>query len=348
MQYPLTATPDLNSEQSARARQSQLTKPPGALGRLEDIACWFAARQQRAIPEPLEPAITVFAGDHGVVSEGVSAFPSVVTGEMVRNFARGGAAINVLARSIEAHLSIVDAGVASSLDDVIGIVGANIRPGTANLLHGPAMTRAEAERAVELGRARAVADIQTGANLLIAGEMGIGNTTPAACLICALTGADPEDVVGTGTGVDATGRARKVVVVRAALQRVNARPPADGIDWLAEVGGLEIAAMTGYYLEAAVSGIPALLDGFISSAAALVAHQLSPAVTDWLLASHLSFENGHRIALQKLGLTPILDLQMRLGEGSGAAVVVPLLQAAISLHAEMATFTEAGVSNKDG
>lgn len=348
MQYPLTATPDLNSEQSARARQLQLTKPPGALGRLEEIACWFAGRQQREIPAPLKPAITVFAGDHGVVAEGISAFPSVVTEEMVRNFARGGAAINVLSRSISAHLTVVNVGVASPLHDVTGIVHANIRRGTANLLQGPAMTRQEAERAVGLGRARAVADIETGANLLIAGEMGIGNTTPSACLICTLTGAAPEDVVGIGTGVDAAGRARKIEVVHAALKRVKAQPPADGIGWLAELGGLEIAAMAGYYLEAAVSGVPALLDGFISSAAALVALQLSPAVTDWLIASHLSFENGHRIALEKLGLPPLIDLQMRLGEGSGAAVVVPLLQAAISLHAEMATFAEAGVSNKDG
>jgi len=336
--------PDPDFEQQARARQAQLTKPPGALGRLEDIACWFAARQKRVVPQALVPAITVFAGDHGVVEEGVSAFPSVVTGEMVKNFARGGAAINVLARNIGARLTVVDAGVASDLGTVQNIVHGNVRRGTANLVQGPAMTRAEAAQAVELGRAQARADIAQGANLLIAGEMGIGNTTASACLICAFTGADADAVVGSGTGVDEAGRARKIEAVRRGLARAGSLSSTDGVGALAEVGGLEIAAMAGYYLEAAEAGVPALLDGFISTAAALTARAIEPRVTDWLLASHLSFENGHRIALEHLGLAPLVDLQMRLGEGSGAAVVLPLLQAALKLHAEMATFAEAGVS----
>ncbi len=335
-------TPDPDFEQQARARQAQLTKPPGALGRLEDIACWFAARQKRAVPKTLVTAITVFAGDHGVVEAGVSAFPSVVTGEMVKNFARGGAAINVLARSIDARLTVVDAGVASDVSAVRGIVHCNLRRGTANLVLHPAMTRVEAERAIALGRVQARADIAHGANLLIAGEMGIGNTTPSACLICAFTGADADAVVGSGTGVDDAGRARKVAAVRQGLARAG--NITDGIDALAQVGGLEIAAMAGYYLEAAEAGVPALLDGFIAAAAALAARAIEPRVTDWLLASHLSFENGHRIALEHLDLLPLVDLQMRLGEGSGAALVVPLLQAALKLHAEMATFTEAGIS----
>ena len=334
--------PDMDFEQEARVRQTQLTKPPGALGRLEDVACWFAARQKRSIPQTLAPAITVFAGDHGVTEAGVSAFPSVVTGEMVKNFARGGAAINVLARHIGARLTVVDAGVATDLSTVRGIVHCNLRRGTANLVLGPAMTRNEVERALALGRVQARADIAHGANLLIAGEMGIGNTTPSACLICAFTGADAEAVVGSGTGVDDAGRARKILAVRQGLARAGHLD--DAISALAEVGGLEIAAMTGYYLEAAESGVPALLDGFISTAAALAARAIEPKVTDWLLASHLSFENGHRIALENLGLAPLVDLQMRLGEGSGAALVVPLLQAALKLHAEMATFAEAGVS----
>jgi nicotinate-nucleotide--dimethylbenzimidazole phosphoribosyltransferase len=338
--------PDAHFEQLARTRQSQLTKPPGALGRLEDIACWFAARQRREIPVALVPAIAVFAGDHGVTQEGVSAFPSVVTGEMVRNFARGGAAINVLARNIGARLTVVDAGVASPIGDVAGIVHGNVRRGSGNLTREPAMTRDEAQRAIELGRTQARADIAAGANLLIAGEMGIGNTTSSACLICALSGADAEAVVGSGTGIDDAGRMRKIDAVRRGLARASAKNCADGIDYLAELGGLEIAAMAGYYLEAAASGVPALLDGFISTAAALAARQIDPGVTDWLLASHLSFENGHRIALEKLALSPLIDLQMRLGEGSGAAVAVPLLQAALRLHAEMATFAEAGVSEK--
>ncbi len=338
--------PDSEFEQQARTRQAQLTKPPGALGRLEDIACWFAARQRRAIPVPLVPAITVFAGDHGVTEEGVSAFPSVVTGEMVKNFARGGAAINVLARAIGARLTVVDAGVASPVGDVAHIIHGKVRHGTANLAREAAMTRDEAQQAVALGRAQARADIAHGANLLIAGEMGIGNTTSSACLICLLAGADAEAVVGNGTGIDASGRAHKIEVVRRALKRVEKKTWDDGIDYLAELGGLEIAAMAGYYLEAAAAGVPALLDGFISTAAALTARAIEPSVTDWLLASHLSFENGHRIALEKLGLDPLIDLQMRLGEGSGAAMVVPILQAALKLHAEMATFTEAGISEK--
>lgn len=338
--------PDIEFEQRARARQMQLTKPPGALGRLEDIACWFAARQRREIPLALIPAITVFAGDHGVTAEGVSAFPSAVTGEMVKNFARGGAAINVLARTIDARLTVVDAGVHDCVDDVPGIVHGKVRAGTANLAREAAMTRDEAQRAIALGRAQARADIAAGASLLIAGDMGIGNTTASACLICLLAGADAEAVVGNGTGIDAAGRARKIDVVRRALARVAHRQWQDGSDCLAELGGLEIGAMAGYYLEAAAAGVPALLDGFISTASALVAQKIEPAVTDWLIASHLSFENGHRIALQKLGLSPLIDLQMRLGEGSGAAVAVPILQAALRLHAEMATFAEAGVSEK--
>ena len=338
--------PDIEFEQQARTRQAQLTKPLGALGRLEDIACWFAARQHCVIPQALIPAITVFAGDHGVTQEGVSAFPSVVTGEMVRNFTRGGAAINVLARAIDARLTVVDAGVAAELSEVPGIVHSKVRPGTGNIAREPAMTRAETERALLLGREQARADMKAGANLLIAGEMGIGNTTPSACLICIFTGADAEAVVGSGTGVDAAGRARKIATVRRVLARVPHLSRADGIDCLTQIGGLEIAAMAGYYLEAAAAGVPALLDGFISTAAALAARAINADVTAWLIASHLSFENGHRLALQHLGLVPLVDLQMRLGEGSGAAIVVPLLQAALRLHAEMATFAEAGVSDQ--
>lgn len=336
--------PDIEFEHQARMRQAQLTKPPGALGRLEDIACWFAARQRREIPLALVPAITVFAGDHGVTQEGVSAFPSAVTGEMVKNFARGGAAINVLARSIGAQLTVVDAGVADVLGEVAGIVQGKVRMGAGNIAHEPAMTRVEAEHAILLGRARARADIAAGANLLIAGEMGIGNTTPSACLICIFTAADAEAVVGSGTGVDTAGRARKIATVRRVLARAQHVSREDGIACLMEMGGLEIAAMAGYYLEAAASGVPALLDGFISTAAALAARAIDADVVNWLIASHLSFENGHRIALEQLELIPLVDLQMRLGEGSGAAIVVPLLQAALRLHAEMATFAEAGVS----
>ncbi len=336
---------DRRVEKQARTRQDRLTKPRGALGRLEDIACWFAARQGRERPEALRPHIAVFAGDHGVCAEGVSAYPSVVTGEMVKNFARGGAAINVLARRIGAGLSVVDVGVASDLSDVDGIVHAKVRAGTRNLLHEPAMTAEECEAALNVGRTQARTAIEGGANLLIAGDMGIGNTTASACLICRLAGIDPETVVGFGTGVDEAGRARKVEVVRRALDRMAGCE--DGAV-LREVGGLEIAAMAGVYLEAAEAGVPAVVDGFIAAAAALAASVIEPSVTDWLLASHVSEERGHALALERLGLKPMLDFGMRLGEGTGAALVVPLMQAAIALHNEMATFADAGVTDRDG
>ncbi len=341
----MAASIDQNAWERARARQDMLTKPRGALGRLEDIACWFAARQGKACPEPLRPHIAVFAADHGVCDEGVSAYPSVVTGEMVRNFARGGAAINVLARRADAELSVVDVGVASDLSDVDGIVHAKVRPGTANLVVVPAMTREDCARAMDVGRGQARAAIEAGANLLIAGDMGIGNTTSSACLICRLAGASPEEVVGSGTGVDEDGRARKVAVVARALARIK---HCSNVDALAEVGGLEIAAMAGFYLQAAEAGVPAVVDGFIAAAAALAARAFDAGVTDWLLASHVSGERGHALALRALGLEPLVDFRMRLGEGTGAALVVPLLNAAIALHNEMATFESAGVTDRDG
>jgi nicotinate-nucleotide--dimethylbenzimidazole phosphoribosyltransferase len=340
------AIPDDDAFAAACARQAMLTKPHGALGRLEELACWFAARQRRAIPLPIVPAITVFAADHGVAARGVSAYPSEVTAQMVANFARGGAAINVLARAIDARLTIVDVGVAAPLDALAGVVRAKVRAGTADLLAEPAMTRAEAERALAVGAERAAADIAAGATLLVAGEMGIGNTTTAACLVCAFTGEPPDRVVGRGTGIDEDAYARKIDVVGRALARARSRAPRDGADWLAEVGGLEIAAIAGYYLAAARSGVPALLDGFIAAAAALAARALEPRVADWLLAAHASAERGHRLALRSLGLEPLVDLGLRLGEGTGAALVVPLVRAALRLHAEMATFAEAGVAGR--
>lgn len=330
-------------EQQARAHQDTLTKPRGALGRLEDVACWFAARQGKVLPDALVPHIAVFAGDHGVVEEGISAYPSVVTGEMVKNFARGGAAINVLARRCGATLSVLDVGVVTDLTAVENVVHAKVRPGTANLLHEPAMERIECATAIEVGRAEARAAIEGGANLLIAGDMGIGNTTASACLICRLAHAVPESVVGFGTGVDNAGRRLKINVVANALQRIAV---VRDEDVLQEAGGLEIAAMVGFYLEAAESCVPVLIDGFIATAAALAARTAEPAVTDWMLASHVSHENGHALALERLGLKALIDFEMRLGEGSGAALVVPLLQSAIALHNEMATFESAGVTDQ--
>lgn len=332
-------------QQQARARQNILTKPQGSLGRLEDIACWFAARQGKVIPDALQPYIAVFAGDHGVTAEGVSAFPSVVTGEMVKNFAAGGAAINVLAKQCHASLSVVNVGVAADVSAVQGVVQACVRPGSGNIAIEAAMSMQECEQAMEAGRLQARQAIEGGANLLIAGDMGIGNTTASACLICALAGLSPEAVVGFGTGVDDDVHQHKVAVVHKALVRAG---DVAGEDALCALGGLEIAAMSGFYLQAAAMGVPVVIDGFISTAAAMVAQSIEPASTAWMLASHVSQELGHRLALEALGLEPLIDFSMRLGEGSGAALLVPLLQSSLALHREMATFEAAGVSNKDG
>ncbi len=336
--------PDLAAYNAARARQSVLTKPAGSLGVLEDVACRFAAWQGKTCPDAIKPAITVFAGDHGVTEEGVSAYPSVVTGEMVKNFVAGGAAICVLARALEARLEVVDAGVMSPLDG-LPIVHARVRAASANLAVGPAMSLSEAQAALDVGRDAARRAVTAGANLLIAGDMGIGNTTPSAALICHLAGQDADAIVGRGTGIDDATLINKRRVVKQALARLAGRQQ-DGLTVLAELGGLEIAAMAGFYLEGAQLGVPSLVDGFIASAAALAARAIEPTVADWLLASHRSEETGHALALQALGLTPLVALGMRLGEGSGAAASVPLLQLAIRLHNEMATFAEAGVTEK--
>ncbi|MDQ6970825.1 MAG: nicotinate-nucleotide--dimethylbenzimidazole phosphoribosyltransferase [Mariprofundus sp.] len=332
-------------EAEARAHQDKLTKPRGALGRLEDVACWFAARQGKLLPDKLQVHIAVFAGDHGVVDEGVSVYPSVVTGEMVKNFARGGAAINVLARRCNARLSIVDVGVMGDLSGIEGVELEKVKAGTHNLLHQSAMSAAECEAALHVGRRQAQAAIDMGANLLIAGDMGIGNTTVSACLICRLAGVSPESVVGFGTGVDDAGRKLKIDVVTQALARIANEPDAQVLQ---QLGGLEIAAMAGFYLQAAESGVPVLIDGFIAAAAALAARVIEAAVNEWMLASHVSQEHGHALALDALALSALINLEMRLGEGSGAALIVPLLQSAIALHNEMATFDSAEVTDNHG
>lgn len=344
---PPIPCPQAAIAQAAAEHQNQLTKPPGSLGVLESVAIWIASRQGQVRPRPLQPAIAVFAGDHGVTAQGVSAFPAAVTAEMVRNFARGGAAINVLARAHGARLAIVNVGVATELEALPGVKSARVRAGTADFTQEPAMSRAEAIAALEAGRAQAAADIEAGANLLIAGEMGIGNTTAAAALLAAFTGGNGADWVGAGTGVDSAGIERKRVAVDAGLARARTQAPADAIDWLAQVGGLEIAAMAGYYLEGAARGVPVLVDGFITTSAALAATRIAPESREWMLASHSSAERAHIQALEALGLAPLVSLGLRLGEGSGAAVVLPLLSAAIALHNEMATFASAGISGAE-
>src|SRR5277367_1735190 len=333
---------DVAAGDAARARQLQLTKPPGSLGRLEDLACWFAARLGNPVPAQPPCEVFVFAADHGVAERGVSAFPQSVTGQMVGNFARGGAAINVLASLEGCRIEVVDVGVASDEAPPAAVRNERVRAGTRDLASESAMTADELRAALAVGERCARAAVDREARLLIAGDMGIANSTAAACLICAITGATPESVVGRGTGVDDAGLVRKVEVVKIALGRVaKEREP---LRLLAELGGLEIAAIAGFYIEAARQGVPVLLDGYISTAAALAAASLEPGVVNWMLASHRSAETGHSVALKWLKLEPLLDLGLRLGEGTGAALTVPIVRAALALHARMATFGEAGVS----
>ena len=326
---------------AARAHLDALTKPPGSLGRLEEIAERLAAL--RGGPPRVErPVILTLAADHGVVAEGVSAYPQSVTAQMVENFLRGGAAVNVLARQAGARVVVADFGVASPLPPAPGLVVRAMGRGTANVVTGPAMTRAQGTRSVEAGAALAQAAIDEGADLLGTGEMGIGNTTAAAAVVAAITGADPDTVTGRGTGVDDATWRRKVEVVRRALA-VNCPDPGDGLDVLAKVGGFEIGGLAGVVLAGAARRVPVALDGFIAAAAALVATTLAPDARAALFASHRSAEPGHEIALRHLGLAPYLDLGLRLGEGTGAALFVHLARAATSIYGEMATFKSAGV-----
>jgi nicotinate-nucleotide--dimethylbenzimidazole phosphoribosyltransferase len=351
--------PDARAESAARARQQQLTKPPGSLGRLEELACWFAARLRSPIPQISRSEIFVFAADHGVAARGVSAFPQSVTAQMLGNFANSGAAINVLASLEGCRIEVVDVGVAGNPELPPGVRNERVRAGTRDLFIEAAMTDDELSAALTVGERCAREAVQRGAQLLIAGDMGIANTTAAACLICAFTNALPEQVVGRGTGVDDVGLARKREVVAAALARARAAigiAEADAVRTLsatdrvetarqlfAHLGGFEIAAMAGLYIEGARNGVPVLLDGYISGAAALAAVMLEPGTLQWMLASHQSAEGGHSVVLEALGLSPLLDLGMRLGEGSGAALTLPIIKAALSLHRNMATFAQAGV-----
>lgn len=330
---------------AAAARQAQLTKPPGALGRLEELAVLLAGLQGRERPAVERVRIVVFAADHGVAAEGVSAFPQAVTVEMVKNFARGGAAISVLARALGAELEVVDAGTLRDPGPLPGVVSHRAGEGTANLAREPAMTAAQLGVALEAGHAAATRARAAGAELFVGGEMGIGNTTAAAALACALLGESPAALAGPGTGLDAAGVARKAAVIERALA-VHGAPLADPVEALRRLGGFEIAALAGAFITCAQSGVPVLVDGFICGAAALLAARQCPGAARWFVYSHASAEPGHRRMLDALGARPLLDLGLRLGEGSGAAVAVPLLRLACALHAQMATFAEAGVSGK--
>lgn len=336
------AQPDAEQAEAARAHQLQLTKPPGSLGTLEAVAIQLASLQRTPKPAVDRVWISVFAADHGVAEEGVSAFPQVVTGEMVRNFATGGAAISVLARSLDAKLDVVNLGTVNDPGDIPGVRRAIIAPSTANFCHGPAMTEAQLDAALTVGAESVRAALASEAQLFIGGEMGIANTTAAAALASVLLDEPPSSLAGAGTGLNAAGIQHKVSVLERALaQHATAKT---AIEQLRCLGGFELAALVGAYVAAAQAGLPVLVDGFISTAAALTAASIQPDVRPWLLFSHRSKEHGHARLLMALNAEPLVDLGLRLGEASGAATAVPLLRLACALHNGMATFEQAGVS----
>lgn len=334
---------DPGFDPAIRYRLDHLTKPLGSLGRLEEVALWYARLHGSDRPPAPKGTCVVFAADHGITAEGVSAYPSSVTRQMVLNYLGGGAAISVLSRIHGFTLKIVDVGVDGDLDGLPDLVHRKVRRGTRNFIKEPAMMPAEGIRAMEAGMEMAVQAAESGATLLLTGEMGIGNTTAASALAAALLRHPPEDLTGTGAGLTQDGKLHKIRVIDEALARY--RPLlASPMDWLFSVGGLEIAALTGFIIGGAVRRIPVVLDGFITGAAALAAVTLIPEVRPWLLASHMSQEPGHRRVLEHMGLSPLLFLGLRLGEGSGAALAYPLVVAAVELYNQMATFEEAKVA----
>jgi nicotinate-nucleotide--dimethylbenzimidazole phosphoribosyltransferase len=335
---------DNDSRQAALDRQLNLTKPPGSLGRLESIAVDLSAMQGTITPGADRVEIAVFAGDHGVAAEGVSVFPQVVTTEMVKNFIRGGAAISVMSRQLGAGLTVVNAGTVAP--DVFDspVVDRPVGQGTGNIATEPAMTKLQCLEALKLG-AEIVDGYDPQTQVTIGGDMGIANTTSATALAAALGVADPASLVGPGTGLDNDGIAHKLSVVVRALARAG--PDSEPLRLLGELGGFEIVALAGYFIRAAQRGFTILVDGFICSAAALAACSINSGVRQWMLFSHVSAEPGHRLIMDSMQAEPLLDLGMRLGEGSGAAIALPLLRSACALQNQMATFAEAGVSEGD-
>lgn len=337
---------DQGAMAGARARQDVLTKPQGSLGRLEELAIQLAGIQGRSLPQVKHRAVITMAADHGVVGEGVGNWPQEVTTQMVHNFLQGGAAINVLARHVGARIIVVDIGVAAELDSNRQLVSRKVAPGTRNMTLGPAMTFEQAVTAVETGIEILSTEAARGLDIVATGDMGIGNTTASSAICAVITGKPVAAVTGRGTGIDDQRLAHKVAVIEKALD-VNHPDREQPLDVLAKVGGFEIGGLAGVMLAAAARRIPVVIDGFISGAAALIACGLSTGLSDFLIAGHVSAESGHRLLLQHLGLKPLLDLEMRLGEGTGAALGIFLSEASVRILSEMATFTEAGVSEKD-
>jgi nicotinate-nucleotide--dimethylbenzimidazole phosphoribosyltransferase len=337
---------DKKAMEEARIRQDNLTKPQGSLGQLETLSIQVAGIKGDPKPRITHKVIFTLAGDHGVTKDGVSAYPSEVTPQMVYNFLRGGAGINVLARHIGARVVVADLGVASVLERHPDLKDRKVAMGTRNMAAGPAVSREEAIRSIEAGIELVEEELTRGVDIIGTGDMGIGNTTASSAITAAITGADVAAVTGRGTGLDDKGWEKKVKVIKKALE-LNRPDPKDAIDVLSKVGGFEIGGIAGVILAGARYRIPVVIDGFISGAAALIAATLSPEVKPFLIASHQSAEQGHRVLLEYLGLKPLLNLDLRLGEGTGAALGIFLVEASLKILDEMATFSEAGVSEKN-
>ncbi len=330
----------------AQARLDRLTKPIGSLGRLEELAARYVMITGEMSPKVPRGAVYTFAADHGVTVEGVSAYPSAVTPQMVLNFLRGGAGVNVLARHVGIEVRVVDIGVAFDFESAPGLIQRKVMPGTKNLMVESAMSLAQAEQALHVGIELATEAAQEGIGLIGTGEMGIGNTTASSAIAAVMTGRSVAEVTGRGTGIDDAGHARKIDVIQHALA-LHRLDSTHAMEVLAKVGGLEIGGLAGLMLGAAAARIPVVLDGFIAGAAALIAVGLQPRCKDYLIASHQSVERGHRAILDHLGLKPLLDLDLRLGEGTGACLGMSLVFAAIKILTEMAMFDEAGVSERN-
>jgi len=334
---------DEKAMRAARLRQDNLTKPKGSLGRLEKLSIKVAGIRGQAMPNLEHKAIVTMAADHGVVAQGVSLYPQEVTAQMVRNFLHGGAGINVLARQAGARVVVVDMGVASDFKPHPGLISKKVAYGTRDMTLGPAMSQDQALAAVEAGLEVLEQEAGKGLDIVGTGDMGIGNTTPSSAITAAISGEPVVAVTGTGTGIDDRQLTHKVRVIERAL-RVNQPDARDALDVLAKVGGLEIGGLVGVLIGAAAHRIPVVIDGFVSGAAALIATKMAPQLSDYLIAGHVSAERGHRVALEHLGLKPVLDLDMRLGEGTGAVLAIFIVEAAVRALTQMATFSEAGVS----
>src|SRR5437667_3243333 len=338
-------SPDTAAMELARTRQQQLTKPAGSLGRLEDIAIQIAGITRQSLPSIQQKAVIIMAGDHGVTNEGISAYPAAVTSQMVHNFLQGGAAINALAQYVGARVIVVDVGVAADLSHP-NLLSRKVAFGTSNMALEPAMTQAQMLGALQVGIDVCDALLEQGVDLVATGDMGIGNTTASSAITATLLQTPVVLVTGHGTGISDEQLAHKVQVIEKALAQHTPNPE-DPFDILMKVGGLEIAGLVGVIVAAASRRVPIVIDGFISGAAALIAVELNPLIREYLLAGHASVERGHHLILERLGLSPLLDLKLRLGEGTGAVLAMSLIEAALHTHSEMATFEEAGVSTRE-